>query len=83
VHQRKSASDISIVWQVIYLVGLSSLVTYALHFHLWPVAYPGIVELTLIAYLTILKLWYALPTLRAPLAHPCSRERCSLVPVKV
>ncbi|CAM9210126.1 unnamed protein product [Scytosiphon promiscuus] len=57
-HRRKSAEDISYMWQGIYITGLVTLMVYYAHFSLWPVFCPIAVECTCLVYLTCLKIYY-------------------------
>ncbi|CAB1104842.1 unnamed protein product [Ectocarpus sp. CCAP 1310/34] len=57
-HKRRSAEDISYMWQAIYVTGLATLMIYYVHFGLWAVFFPVAVECSCLIYLTALKMYF-------------------------
>ncbi|CAM9743651.1 unnamed protein product [Ectocarpus sp. 6 AP-2014] len=57
-HKRRSAEDISYMWQAIYITGLATLMVYYVHFGLWAVFFPVAVECSCLIYLTGLKMYF-------------------------
>ena len=51
-----STKDLSLIWQFLYLIGLSLLYIYALYFNLWSLYIPGSFELLCIIILIIYKI---------------------------
>ena len=51
-----STKDISLLWQLLHLLGLSLLYTYSLYFNLWSIYIPGSLELISILVLIIYKI---------------------------
>ena len=51
-----STKDISLIWQILYLIGLSLLYIYALYFNLWSLYIPSSFELLCIIILIIYKI---------------------------
>ena len=57
-YKTKDASNISYLYQVVYIIGCTMINTYAIYTKLWIIYIPCILEETLIVSLTILKLHY-------------------------
>ena len=51
-----STKDISLIWQILCLIGLSLLYVYALYFNLWSLYIPATFEITCIIILIIYKI---------------------------
>ena len=58
VIQTKSARDISLTWESLYLVGIILILIYGIAEQLWPIYIPGLLELLAILILMILKFKY-------------------------
>eukprot|EP00752_Nemacystus_decipiens_P005542 g5014.t1 len=57
-HKRKSAEDLSFLWQGTVATGVSLQLIYLYHYGMWAVFYPLFSELVFILYLAGLKLYY-------------------------
>ncbi|CAM9594643.1 unnamed protein product [Ectocarpus fasciculatus] len=57
-HRRRSAEDISYMWQAIYITGLMTLMIYYVHFRLWAIFFPVAGECSCLIYLTGLKVYF-------------------------
>ena len=57
-YKTKDVSSISIHWQILYILGLTSTDIYAFYYTLLPILIPGTLELLLIIILTGMKLYY-------------------------
>ena len=58
VVKSRSTQDISYIWQFTYISGLMPTLSYAIYFSLWPIAAPGLFELTMILMLTGMKAYF-------------------------
>ena len=72
-YQTKDASNISFIYQIIYIIGCTMINIYAIYTKLWIIYIPCIVEQTLIVTLTIMKLYYdGVQQQRLPNPNPSS-----------
>ena len=58
-YKSKDVENISYLWQILHIVGVSLHLYYSLYYNLLPILIPTIVELVLIIILFIMKIYYS------------------------
>ena len=59
VYKTKDAENISYLWQILYIIGISLHLYYGVYYNLLPIFIPTIIELCFIFILLILKINYS------------------------
>jgi len=54
----KHVDNISYLWQILYIIGITLHLYYSIYYNLLPIFIPTIIELCLILFLFILKIYY-------------------------
>ena len=54
----KEVENISLLWQILYIIGIILHLYYSIHYHLLPIFIPTILELCLIFFMLFLKIVY-------------------------
>lgn len=78
-YKTKCTSDISYLYQAIYIFGTALVNTYAIYFGYWAVYVPCLVEMLLIITLTVMKVIYDRRNEKLLSQQPKSRRRSSLL----
>jgi len=58
IYKSKKVDNISYIWQIMYIIGVSLHLYYAIYYNLLPIYIPSIIELCLILILLSLKIAY-------------------------